>query len=319
MRPVRVLLTGATGFIGSRVLHRLRELQAGGTPLGLHTAGRAPIPGVDWRRADLADVGSLEDVVRDVDVLVHLASRVSGDEAVCRVVNHLSTEALMAQAVASGVRRIVHLSTTAVYGPGPHGGPGIDEIAPSPVSPASRTRLEGEKATLASGGTVLRPGLITGAGDRWVVPALDELLGQVPARWNGGRGLMSMVDVGDLARLIVALIVAPGVIPTGAHHASHPAPVRNADLMAELSELDILPAALPEWSWQQCLEQLRSRPGGVSERQFALLAGDHWYRDTGIWEAARCPAGPGPLRRLTAAAPWYRSHLTSRRVAALSA
>jgi hypothetical protein len=47
----------------------------------------------------------------------------------------------------------------------------------------------------------------------------------------------------------------------------------------------------------------------MSERQFALLATDHWYRSEDIWRLAECPAGPGPLARLADSAAWYRAHL----------
>jgi nucleoside-diphosphate-sugar epimerase len=308
--PIRILLTGATGFIGSKVLRRLLEARNTGNDLTVLAMGRsAGVPGVVWRRADLAEPASLRGVAHGVDVLVHLAARVSGDGAACEAVNHLGTAALVAEAQRAGVRRIVHLSTAAVYGPGPHRGITVNEIQPAPVSVASRTRLAGEKAVLAAGGTVLRPGLVTGTGDRWVIPALADLLQRVPARWDGGRGLMSMVDASDLARLIVALALTPEPTPAGVHHASHPTPVRNADLMAKLSDLGILPAALQDWTWQECLERLRRHPGAVSERQFALLAGDHWYRSNEIWFATGCPTGPGALARLVAAAPWYRKHL----------
>ncbi|MEV5968463.1 NAD-dependent epimerase/dehydratase family protein [Streptomyces sp. NPDC051921] len=308
-----VLLTGATGFIGSKVLRRLLEAGRAGHGLEVVVAGRsANVPGVACRRADLADPASLRGLARGVDVLVHLAALVVGDEAACDAVNHRGTEALVAEAERAGVRRIVQLSTAAVYGAGPHRGITENEVAPAPLSPASRSRLAGEEAVLAAGGTVLRPGLVTGAGDRWVVPALADLLTLVPARWDGGRGLLSMVDANDLARLVAALVLAPDPVPAGVHHASHPTPVRNADLMARLSALDVLPAALADWSWQECLERLRGGPGGVSERQFALLAGDHWYRSDGIWIATGATAGPGPLARLAAAAPWYRAYLGRR-------
>ncbi|MFB6845055.1 NAD-dependent epimerase/dehydratase family protein [Streptomyces sp. NPDC056373] len=211
--------------------------------------------------------------------------------------------------------RIVHLSTAAVYGPGPHRGITVDEIDPVPVSPASRTRLAGEGPVLASGGIVLRPGLVLGAGDRWVVPALAELLERVPARWDGGRGLLSLVDVDDLARLIVTLATAPEAPGPGVYHASHPRPVSNADLMAELAALGVLPAVEQDWPWEVCLDRLRSTPGRMSERQFSLLAQDHWYASEDIWHTTPCTPGPGPLSRLATAARWYRAFLAERRAA----
>lgn len=283
-RPLRAVLTGATGFVGSRVLHTLAaSARETGREISVRALGRsapapAPAPpGVTWTAVDLTDRGSLRTAASGADVLIHLASRISGDEAQCAAVNVEGTAALVDEAVHWGVDRIVHLSTAAVYGPGPHRGITVNGITPAPVSPASRTRLAGETPVLTAGGIVLRSGLVLGAGDRWVVPALAELLERVPARWDGGRGLLSLVDVDDLARLITTLATAPDAPAPGVYHASHPRPVSNGDLMAELAALDVLPAAEEDWPWETCLDRLRSTPGRMSERQFSLLAQDHWY------------------------------------------
>ncbi|MGK5693426.1 NAD-dependent epimerase/dehydratase family protein [Streptomyces sp. URMC 128] len=317
VRPVRVVLTGATGFVGSAVLRRLLDRNGPDGEVVVHALVRsvppdtAERPGVRWQTADITDPRSLDGIARGADVLIHLASRVSGDEAACTAVNTWGTQALMAEARRFGVRRVVHLSTAAVYGPGPHRGIDVDEITPAPVSPASRSRLAAEEAALAAGAVVLRPGLVLGTGDRWVVPALAELLDRVPARWDGGRGLLSLVDVDDLARLIVSVACGPAEVPPGTHHASHPVPVSNRDLMKRLTDLGVLRTVAEDWPWQECLRRLRETPGQVSERQFALLAQDHWYRSEEIWRAADCPEGAGPLTRLAAAAAWYRDQLSS--------
>ncbi|MFD2688936.1 NAD-dependent epimerase/dehydratase family protein [Streptomyces phyllanthi] len=320
MRPRRVVVTGATGFIGSAVLRGLLEARAAGRVDEVRALARRPPGGWDgaaagpsWRSADLTDPGSLSGALDGADVLVHLASRVDGDASVCEAVNVRGSEALAHEARRRGVRRIVHLSTAAVYGAGPHSGLTVNEIEPAPVSVASATRLEGERHMLAAGATVLRPGLVVGRGDRWVVPALAELVARVPARWDGGRGLLSLVDVDDLAGLITTVATAPAAPPPGIHHACHPRPVGNGALMAELAGLGVLPEVTDDWSWEVCVRRLRETPGRISERQFSLLALDHWYRSEEIWRATGCPAGPGPLARLAAAAPWYVAFLGERR------
>ncbi|UYQ62640.1 NAD-dependent epimerase/dehydratase family protein [Streptomyces peucetius] len=318
MNRTRVVVTGGTGFVGRAVLRDLLRDGASGRGVSVRAAVRTVRPGTedvpDLERvtAELTDPRSVRGLLDGADVLVHLASRVVGSEEECTAVNVDGTRAVMAEARRHSVGRIVHLSTAAVYGAGPHRGIPVDGVTPDPVSPASRTRLAGERVALDAGAVVLRPGLVLGAGDQWVVPALAEFLQRVPAAWDGGRGQASLVDVGDLARLIGTLARSPDPLPHGVHHASHPRPVRNRDLLACLAELDVLPAGSGDLPWAECLRRLRRTPGRLSERQFTLVAGDHWYLSEEIWRLTGCPEGPGPLARLADAAPWYRAHLAGR-------
>ncbi|MFF2352450.1 NAD-dependent epimerase/dehydratase family protein [Kitasatospora sp. NPDC058115] len=305
-----VLLTGAGGFIGSAVLAALRALPGIGEVRAL-TRSSAPAGTVPVA-ADLADPATLRGAAEGAEVLIHLASVVSGPEEECAAVNVHGTRALLAEAGRAGVGRIVHLSTAAVYGAGPHRGLGVDEVAPAPVSAASRTRLTGEGAALEAGAVVLRAPLVLGAGDRWVVPCLADLLRRVPARWDGGGALLSLVAVTDLARLIADLAVAPdrAAVPAGVHHAGHPRPVTTAELLAALAGHGVLPPVPDaDWPWERCTAELGRVPGAYSERQFELLARHHWYRSEEIWRLTGTDPGPGPLHRLADAAPWYRSHL----------
>ncbi|MEU9233601.1 NAD-dependent epimerase/dehydratase family protein [Streptomyces subrutilus] len=315
--PRKVVITGATGFIGTAVLSelaRIRGEEPGSPALRLRVVGRRDLPegspADEWVRADLSDPGSLRDSCAGADVLVHLASLIGSDERQCAAVNTEGTTVLMDQARRAGVGRIVHLSTSAVYGAGPHRDIAVDGVAPAPVSPASRTRLAGEGPALAAGAVVLRPGLVTGPGDRWVVPGLAQLLEATGALWGGGRALLSLVAVGDLARLIARL--ALGDAPPGGTvwHASHPEPVRTGALVRALAGRGIVPPVERELSEAECLERLAASGSRMSRRQFWLLAEDHWYDSREIWEAADCAPGPGPLARLDEAAAWYRQHMT---------
>ncbi|MFD3470151.1 NAD-dependent epimerase/dehydratase family protein [Streptomyces sp. NPDC058682] len=310
MSTPHVVVTGATGFVGSAVLRRLtgRDQRAVVRAVS-RTQAHTALSGAQWVGADLADGPSLRGVCDGADVLLSLASYVGPDADRCTAVNSAGTAALVAEARRAGVGRIIHLSTCAVYGPGPHRGLDAGELEPAPVSAASGSRLAGEGPVLDAGGLVLRAGLVLGRGDRWAVPALVDSFRRVPARWGAGAGLASFVDVDDLARLIVALALGGGTAADarGVLHAHHPEPVRNRDLMDVLAEHRVLPERPDvDWSWRRCLDTLAATPGWVSERQFTLLAGDHWYRADEAWERAGIAPGPGPLSRIGPAAQWYR-------------
>ncbi|MGH3311302.1 MAG: NAD-dependent epimerase/dehydratase family protein [Streptomyces sp.] len=303
----RVVLTGATGFIGAAVLRQLAQ-----QPVRVRVISRRdhPLPPeVEWVPADLAQPESLARVCSQADVLIHAASHIGSDAEQCARVNDHGTAALMREAGRAGVGRIVQLSTTAVYGRGPHRGAAVGDLTPAPGSATSRTRLAAEAHALRHGAVVLRAGLVTGAGDRWVVPALAELVQRLPGYWNGGRAMLSMIAVEDLARLITQAALRIPVTVPGVHHAVHPAPVRLHDLLDALAALALLPAVSGELMWEECTARMTEHPGQVSERQLALLAFDHWYSGTAVWPAHACAPGPGPLARLADAAPWYRAHL----------
>ncbi|MFB7468807.1 NAD-dependent epimerase/dehydratase family protein [Streptomyces sp. NPDC056224] len=321
MNSGRVVLTGATGFIGSAVLRELArrraEPDAGPFPR-IRVVGRRLSPHVaaladECLPGDLTDPATLRGVCEGADVLLHLACSLDTDESLCAAVNVQGTAALMREAERAGIRRIVHLSTAAVYGPGPHRGISVNEVEPDPVSPASRTRLAGEAHAVASGATVLRPGLVVGRGDRWVVPAYAAYVQAVPALWDGGRGLHSVVAVEDLARLIVR-IGRGARLPEGSiWHAGHPDPVSTADLLDVLARHRVVPAVSGDMPWSECVRALRAAGSGMSERNFSLLARDHWYDSREVWRAADCIPGPGPLERISAAASWYRGRLVRHR------
>ncbi|MER6914850.1 NAD-dependent epimerase/dehydratase family protein [Streptomyces sp. NPDC000594] len=330
-----ITLVGATGFVGGMVL---RELLGRGArvraivrtvPLGPAGPGHAA-PGepgsVEWVRGDLTDPASLRGVCAGSDVLLQLASYIGPDTAVCEAVNVRGTEAVVSEARRAGVGRLVQLSTTAVYGTGPHRDIEVGEVEPDPVSAASASRLRGERPVLEAGGTVLRPGLVLGAGDRWVVPAIADALRRVPARWDGGRAVLSLVDVADLARLIATVAMggpregdeggreeAPqGAwqgLPGGIHHAGHPLPVSIGRLISALARYGIVREPEEEWPLGRCLARLEATPGWVSPRQFTLLAQDHWYRSERTWRLTGVAPSPDPLAGLAGAASWYRDFL----------
>lgn len=314
MRPRLVVLTGATGFIGSATLAELARIRdEEGEPLTLRAVGRqAPAlsGGADeWIPADLADHRSLHGVCEGADIVLHLAALIGSDERQCATVNVGGTAALMDQARAVGVGRIVHLSTSAVYGTGPHRGIMVDQVRPAPVSGVSRTRLAGERPALAAGAVVLRPHLVIGPGDRWVVPALAQLLSCTKGLSGGGQALLSMVAVRDLARLIARLALGSGPEGGTVWHASHPEPVRAGDLVRVLAVRGIVTDAVQDVSEAECLTRIAASSSGVTARQLDLVGRDHWYDSAGIWEAADCPPGPGPLARLHEAAHWYRTSM----------
>ncbi|RAG83023.1 NAD(P)-dependent oxidoreductase [Streptacidiphilus pinicola] len=309
----RILLTGGSGFVGS---HVLGLLQAGGDRVrvlrhrrGLPGAARTGL--LEVVTGDLRDAGSLHGVCDGVGTVLHLAVQIGGAPETCRQVNELGTAALLAEARRAGVRRFVALSTTAVYRDGVHRGAGENLLPLDPHSATSRTRLAAERRVVAADGIVLRPHLVYGTGDRWVIPALVELLSHVPRWVGGGRARVSVIAVEDLARHLVALARTPWDPTPGGeiYHACEPEPVRIRYLARLVAaELGLaLPAG--EITAADALALLPDDEAELWQRRLSLLGVDHWYDGRRLWQRTGVPPSPATAERFNRHAAWYRGQL----------
>ncbi|MFF9626912.1 NAD-dependent epimerase/dehydratase family protein [Streptomyces griseosporeus] len=315
MSRERILVTGGTGFIGAHVVPLLRAAAPPGRPgpaLRLLTHRRPgphePAPELETVTGNLADPRTLHGVCEGVTTVLHLAARVGGTEEECRAVNEEGTRALLAEAARCGVRRVVQLGTAAVYGDGGHRGAPEGGIPEAPVSATSATRLAGERLVLAAGGTVVRPYLVYGEGDRWVVPSLLRLLERIPHWVDGATARLSLISAPALAAALTELALAPRPSEGRVLHAAHPQPVSVRELMTTVCRaLDREP---PEGDLT--LAEARDRlTDPAARRSLDLLAHDHWYDSTRLWSTVTTDPGPPFTADFAAYAPWYRKVLNS--------
>ena len=179
---MKVLVTGATGFIGTRLIERL--LAAGMGVRGIHRGRHPDLPGVDWQPVDHIATAPWASLLGEVDAVVHLAALVHQQAARARRaefarVNTEGTRLLARACQACGVRRLVFLSSISVYG---RGTSRIDEgVAVHPEEDYGRSKLAAEQALaseLAAGVTdwcVLRPPLVYGRDAPGNMPRLQRL------------------------------------------------------------------------------------------------------------------------------------------------
>jgi len=141
---MRVLLTGAAGFIGGRVHAALRtdghDVVAVDTLLDAAHGPGAVLP-PDCRRLDIRDADSVAHALKGVDVVCHQAAVVgagvnAADAPSYASHNDYGTAILLAGMYAAGVRRLVLASSMVVYGQGLYECPVHGPVDPAPRTPA---------------------------------------------------------------------------------------------------------------------------------------------------------------------------------------
>ncbi|MDJ0384769.1 NAD-dependent epimerase/dehydratase family protein [Streptomyces sp. G-G2] len=286
-----ILITGASGFVGG---HVTREAARRGLALSLLSHSRPPaaaVRGARTVRADLADPGSLSGVCDGVDVLLHCASRIGGSPEANEAVNARGTAALLAEARRAGVPRVVYLSTASVYGRGTFRGERPEQVPRNPGSPTSLTRAAAEDAVLAAGGIVLRPHLVHGEGDTWVVPGALRILRALPGTVDGWPALLSAISVRDLAGLLLGAGLAPAAdLTASVYHAAHPVPVTAGAFLRAVAEGAGLPWPERDLSVEEARAALAAH--GQSPHGLDMLTTDHWFDSAQLWADLRTDPGP---------------------------
>ena len=188
----RVLVTGASGFIGGHVCEALKRAAE---PVSVRAMVRASsdvrqLDGVDVElcEADLSDPLSLERACAGVDLIVHTAAAVGsfGEWEHFHEVGVRGTERLIYAAERAGVRRFVHISSIAAYGLRGHEQP-LNEDCPFDEQPQGWNHYVREKVLSeqvlwrAHAGkriqaTSIRPSVVIGARDRNAIPRMADLL-----------------------------------------------------------------------------------------------------------------------------------------------
>ncbi|MFF1560752.1 NAD-dependent epimerase/dehydratase family protein [Streptomyces sp. NPDC058279] len=310
-------MTGGTGFVGSHVTRLLRTSGPDAPVLRLFTH-RRPTPGdgadaraVETVTGDLTDPASLRGICDGVTTVVHLAARIGGTHEECRAVNTEGTRALLAEAERAGVRRFVHLGTAAVYRDEPHRGAAEGVPVEEPSSSTSVTRLAADRLVLAAGGTVLRPHLIYGRGDTWVIPAVADLMGRLPHWVDGGRARLSMISADALAGAVADLARLPGLPAGQVLHASHPEPVTCRELITAVARALDVPLPEGDVTLDEALALLGGADDPLVRRRLSLLTVDHWYDSSRLWKLVGTEPGPPPAQGLERYASWYRDQRTA--------
>ena len=197
-------MTGATGFVGPKVVHALRERDLAvrclvRKPSG-NAAGTLAAWGCELVEGDLTDPGSLMRGVEGAEVVVHLVAIRQGSDDQFRTVMEQATRDLVAVATPVGVRRIVLMSAL-----------GTSEESRDLV-PYYRAKWEMEQTVAASGleYVIFRPSFIFGK-DGGILPTFRKLaqLAPVTPIIGSGKQRIQPIWVDDVAAYFAAGVDLP--------------------------------------------------------------------------------------------------------------
>ena len=210
---VKVLVTGATGFVGAAIVRRLVEK---GLPVRItvrERSDRRNIQGLDVEEvtADVVDEKSIHRAVQGCSHVYHVAGMYRTwmrDYGQLARVNVTGTENVLKAALSCGIKKLVHTSSIGALGL-KRDGSRSDENTPFNLHeyrlPYEKSKYDSEQVAFAYSKkglpvVVVRPALVMGEGDIYPTPSgkivLDVMRGKIPSYFDGG---IDIVDVEDAA------------------------------------------------------------------------------------------------------------------------
>jgi nucleoside-diphosphate-sugar epimerase len=296
----RLAITGGTGFVGGHLIDA--ALAAGHEVRALARRTQPARPGVIWVAGALADVPALAELVAGADAVIHVAGVINArDRASFDAGNVEGTRVLLAASQA--VPRFIQVSSLAARAPSlSHYG-------------ASKAAADALVAAARPDASIVRPPAVYGPGDRETAQLFRMIAGGLAPL--PGRGRLSLIEVTDLCRALLALAMHPagagGVFEIDDGTPQGFSQRQFAALIADALGVSPLYVTLPRWLLTAAagIDTLRARlTGGLPRLSFdraRYFAHPDWtansapLRALGIWQP-EVAASDG----IAGAARWYR-------------
>lgn len=213
----RSLVTGGSGYFGSLLVRRLLAAGHDVRVLDLHDANDRP-SGVEMVIGDVRERTSVAQAVEGVDLVFHNVAQVplARDDELLRTVNVDGTQLLLAEARRAGVAKVVHTSSSAVFGV-PRSNPVLPTTVPSPAEAYGHAKLAAEWACLEATAhgldvSIVRPRTILGHGRLGIFGILFDWIADgvdVPVLGRGDNRYQ-FVHADDLAEVCLLAALRPG-------------------------------------------------------------------------------------------------------------
>jgi len=298
---MRILLTGANGFLGSHILDALVEARRAPVSVLLRQNSdrsfierRLAAGGVTLHYGSLSDLDAINEAMRDVEVVVHCAGKTKAlrlDEY--EEANRIGTGNMVraAEAHAGTVGRFVLISSLAVSGPGTVERPVRETDVPRPVTAYGRSKLGAEEAVRRMRDvpwTILRPAGVYGPRDRDFLPLFRAIKsGFVPLPGGGGR-VLSLVYGPDVGDCVCRCLASDDTLGRTYHVAGEP-PVYVADLVRAIAgamHKRVRTMSLPRSAFyaacllREGLSRVTGRPHILSRQKWPELRESAWVCST---------------------------------------
>jgi nucleoside-diphosphate-sugar epimerase len=264
-----VLVTGAAGFVGRRVVVELlrrgyRTVCMVRSPQRLlELDGYVPTPlkpDVRFVTGQLTDGDSCRRMLEDCDGVVHLAARLTGSTSSLFLSAVVATRTLVDAAIERGTRRFVMISSLGVYGTDrlpPHSV--VDEACPIDPKPHLRdaytySKIEQERVGWAGRAerglplVVVRPGVVFGPGRTILCGRVGVRVGPVMVRMGGAR-IVPYTYVDNCASAIASAVDVPGVEGHAFNVVDDQLPTARDTFRAYTRRVGPVPAVtIPQWA-----------------------------------------------------------------------
>jgi len=294
---MKVLLTGANGFVGSHILDRLctRGFESAVLlrPASSQQFLKTNLARFEVRLGSLGDEASLREALRGVTHVIHTA----GCTKALRTrefyaVNQAGTRALVQAIAAQGgrVRRLVHLSSQAAVGPAGADRPAREEDEPGPVSEYGWSKLAGEAEVKDSQTewVILRPPAVYGPRDTAFLRVFKAIRAHLLLFFDRGSQALSLAYVKDVASACVESLSHPAAAGRIYNVAGDDVVTARslAEMIAGLMKTWTMPLPLPgALLWPVCvgqdlLSRLKGRPNVLSRQKYLELRASGWVCDT---------------------------------------
>jgi len=323
---LKVLLTGASGFVGSHILDALRARKLPVAVLLRSTSNRQFIqnylPQLEVRSGSISEPASLNVALENITHVIHCAGCTKArTNTQFYDVNQLGTRNVVDAVNARGsqIERLLHISSLAVTGPATPAKPAREEDATVPISEYGKSKLAAEmevRRNCRVPCTVLRPPAVYGPRDGEFFPMFQAVHRHILPRPTVTQ-FLSLVYGPDLAEVVATCIDNP--VAAGKTYF-----VASEEIVTARQMADEIAACMHHWTvpiplpptllWPVCLGQeivsrATGRPMMLNLQKYAELRAPGWVCDpSSLRRDTGCQCRTTLKTGVAATLEWYKQN-----------